>query len=67
MLGESGSQITLRIENDRIAFIQDNLEVAYFANHKLYITDAEFVNSIIIGNFAFQPAQNGSLSFRKVR
>lgn len=67
VLGEEGNEISLTIENDRISFKQDNLEVAYFADHKLYIQDAEFIRSIIVGNFAFQPAQNGSLSFRKVR
>ena len=67
VLGEKGNEITLTIMHDRISFTQDNLEVAYFADHRLYITDAEFVNSVIVGNFAFQPAQNGSLSFRKVR
>lgn len=67
VLGEKGNEITLTIMHDRISFTQDNLEVAYFADHKLYIQDAEFLRSVIIGNFAFQPAQNGSLSFRKVR
>ena len=67
VLGEKGNEITLTIENDRISFTQDNLEVAYFADHKLYIQDAEFLRSVIVGSFAFQPAQNGSLSFRKVR
>lgn len=67
VLGEEGNEISLTIENDRISFRQDNLEVAYFADHKLYIQDAEFIRSILVGNFAFQPAQNGSLSFRKVR
>ena len=67
VLGEKGNEITLTIMHDRISFTQDNLEVAYFADHKLYIQDAEFLRSVIVGNFAFQPAQNGSLSFRKVR
>lgn len=67
VLGEKGNEITLTIMHDRISFTQDNLEVAYFADHKLYIQDAEFLRSVIVGSFAFQPAQNGSLSFRKVR
>ena len=67
VLGEKGNEIALTIMHDRISFTQDNLEVAYFADHRLYITDAEFVNSVIVGSFSFQPAQNGSLSFRKVR
>lgn len=62
VLGESGNEITLKIENDRIAFIQNNNEVAYFSNNKLTVTDGEFLNSLIIGNFAFKPRSNGNLS-----
>lgn len=62
ILGESGSELTLKIENDRIAFIQNNNEVAYFSNNKLNVTDGEFLNSLTIGNFAFKPRNNGNLS-----
>lgn len=68
VLGQTGNQITLRIQNDRILFIQDNNvdnPVAYLSDNKLYITDAEILNSIQLGNFAFKPRQNGSLSFGK--
>jgi hypothetical protein len=62
ILGESGNEITLKIENDRIAFIQNNTEVAYFSNNKLTVTDGDFLNSLKIGNFAFKPRANGNLS-----
>lgn len=62
ILGEAGNEITLKIENDRIAFIQNNNEVAYFSNSKLTVTDGEFLNSLIIGNFAWKPRSNGNLS-----
>lgn len=62
ILGESGNEITLKIENDRIAFIQNNNEVAYFSDDKLTVTDGEFLNSLIIGNFAWKPRANGNLS-----
>ena len=66
VLGETGNQITLKIQNDRISFLQNNSEVAYFSNNKLYVTDGEFLNSLQLGNFAFKPRANGSLSFGKV-
>lgn len=66
-LGTSNSQIVLKQKNDRVFFEQNGKEVAYISNNKLYITDAEFLNSIQIGNFAFIPRANGSLAFRKVR
>lgn len=62
ILGESGNEITLKIENDRISFIQNNNEVAYLSNNKLVVTDANFLNSLQIGNFAFKPRANGNLS-----
>ena len=66
ILGESGNQITLKIQNDRISFLQNSSEVAYFSNNKLYVTDGKFLNSLQLGNFAFMPRDNGSLSFGKV-
>lgn len=62
VIGVDGSELTLVQKNDRISFIQNNNEVAYFSNQKLYVTDGEFLNSLIIGNFAFKPRTNGNLS-----
>lgn len=67
ILGVLGNEITLKLQNDRLSFLQNNVEVAYMSNGKLYITDGEFLNSLIVGNFAFQPRANNSLSFNKVK
>lgn len=66
ILGQSDSPLTLKIEHDRIAFINSFHEVAYFSNDKLFVTDGEFLNSLKLGNFAFAPRQNGNLSFSKI-
>lgn len=66
ILGEQGNTLTCRIENDRISFRQDDVQVAYFTNHKFYVTDAEFSVSAKIGKFAFVPGAAGNLSFKKV-
>ena len=66
MIGENGHELTLRVDNDRIAFLQSGSEVAYFSNRRLYVTDAQFLVSVRIGNFAFVPRANGNLSFKKV-
>lgn len=66
VLGESGNELTLKIQNDRISFYEGSGEVAYIRNKKLYITDTEVLTSIRIGNFAFIPRANGNLSFKKV-
>lgn len=66
ILGESGNEITLRIENDRISFLDAGAEVAYFSNKHLTVLDGTFLNSLQVGAFAFLPRANGNLSLLKV-
>ena len=66
LLGEVGNELELQIANDRISFLQDGAEVAYFSNRKLYVTDADILHSLQLGNFAFMPRANGNLSFKKI-
>lgn len=66
ILGESGNELILRIENDRISFMDGGVEVAYFSNNQLVVTDAHFLQSLRIGRFAFMPRENGNLSLVKV-
>lgn len=67
IIGQSDNELRLRIENDRITFYDNVNEVAYVSNHKLHITEAEILTSILIGNYSFIPRANGNLSFKKVR
>lgn len=68
ILGEIGALLTTKISNGRISFLyNDTIEVAYISDNKLYITNAEILDSIVIGNFGFIPRANGNLSFKKVR
>ena len=66
LLGEVGNELELQISNDRISFLQDGAEVAYFSNRKLYVTDTQILHSLQLGSFAFMPRSNGNLSFKKV-
>ena len=65
LLGEVGNELELEISNDRISFLQDGAEVAFFSDRKLYVTDADILHSLQLGNFAFMPRTNGNLSFKK--
>lgn len=65
LLGEVGNELELQIGNDRISFLQDGAEVAYFSDRKLFVTDAQFLHSLQLGNFAFMPRANGNLSFKR--
>ncbi|CZQ83366.1 Hypothetical protein TFLO_383 [Trichococcus flocculiformis] len=66
ILGEVGNPLKLKIENDRIAFVLNGLEVAYWSDSNFYITEARILTSIRIGNYAFIPRSNGNLSFKWV-
>lgn len=66
LLGEVGNELELQISNDRISFLQDGAEVAYFSNRRMYIADAQVNHSLQIGNFAFMPRANGNISFKKI-
>lgn len=67
ILGRSDNQLILKQQNDRISYIQNGVEVAYFSNYRLYVNEIE-ANKFYIGPiYAFIPEANGSLSFKKVR
>lgn len=68
-LGRIGNSFVAKLSNDRLAFLEDNIEIAYISNKKLYITDAEVTNKLTIGNptngyFDFIPRKNGNLSIK---
>lgn len=66
VLGEAGNELVLRIQNDRISFLDDGAEVAYLSNKRLYVTDGHFLQSLRVGSFAWVPRANGNLSLMKV-
>lgn len=68
ILGEEGNAITLTISNDRLSFKQNGVEVAYLSENNLYIGNAVVKEggTLQLGNFAYVPRADGSLSFIKV-
>ena len=64
ILGNTESPINLVISNDRISFEQNGVEIAYISDSQLYITEANVKDSLVLGNFAFVPRDNGNLSFK---
>lgn len=65
-IGEANNRIRLKLENDRIVFLDKDNEVAYLSESKLFITNGEFINTLKLGKFAFLPRTNGNVSFKKV-
>ena len=66
VIGQEGNEITLKVDNDRISFLDGGLEAAWITNKQLTITDATFLNSLRIGKFAWIPRRSGNLSLVKV-
>lgn len=67
-LGDSNSEIALKVENDRVAFVDtsnNNAQLAYFTNSRLMITDATIINSLDFGNYRLDTTYNG-ITFRWV-
>lgn len=65
VLGETGSGLTLTVQNNRVSFQQSGNEVAYFSNNNLYIRRAEVLTTLRVGNFEFAPRYDGGLILRK--
>lgn len=65
ILGEVGNDLILRIENDRISFLDAGAEVAYFSNKQLVVLDGHFLHSLKVGEFSWLPRDNGNLSLVK--
>ena len=65
ILGETGNELVLTIQNDRVAFTQSGVEVAYFSNNNLYVKRAEILTTLKIGNHEFAPRADGGLALRK--
>lgn len=62
-LGDSDSDIQLKLQSDRLSFYNNSAEVAYISDEQLNIYSAEVTHSLTIGRFAFVPQSNNSLSF----
>lgn len=60
----SDKQLSMLLSEQKLSFYQGTDEVAYFSNNKLYVKDAEILDSLQLGKFAFIPRSNGNLSFR---
>ena len=63
-IGRSDSKIKARFTNDRLSFYQGISEVAYISGSNLYITRAEILDYLKIGNstdgyFSFDVSENG--------
>lgn len=57
---------TLRLTPTRMEFRQGDTIAAYVSNDRLNINNAEIINTLTLGKFAFLPRDNGNLSLQYV-
>lgn len=48
-IGKSNSKFRALLDNEKLAFTQDNTIVSYISNNKMYITDAEILSRLTVG------------------
>lgn len=62
-IGQESYPVRLRLTKDRVVFLDThNAQLAYFSEGKLYVNNAEILDSIKIANYGFLPTANGSLT-----
>ena len=62
-IGQDYYPIRLQLTKDRIKFLDtSNKELAYFSEGKLYVNNAEILDTFKIGNYGFMSTANGSLT-----
>lgn len=63
-MGKTGSPFISKLTNEKLAFLQNGYEVAYISNNRLYITEAEILDEMIIGQWSWNRNSNGNLRLR---
>lgn len=66
ILGVDGDPLTLKITNERIQFLHNNVEIAYFSSGRLYVDKLHAVTSLTLGNFAFGPDSVGGMNLKYI-
>ena len=62
-IGQDDYPIRLKLSKDRIQFLDlSDYEVAYFSEGKLYVNNAEILDTFKIGNYGFMSTANGGLT-----
>ena len=63
---EGEEDLQLVISNDRISFLINNVEVAYFSDDALYVTNVTVTGKLTVGRWEWSERSNGNLGLRWV-
>ena len=71
-LGKVGNKFTAELDNERLAFLENGVQIAYISNSKLYITDAEVSEHLAMGKsdlgyYDLYVRSNGHLTLKRRR
>ena len=71
-LGKVGNKFTAELDNERLAFLENGVQIAYISNNKLYITDAEVSEHLAMGKadrgfYDLYVRSNGHLTLKRRR
>jgi len=58
-MGRSDSPMTMQLTNTQLSFLQSGIVLAYFANNKMYVTEAE-MEKATIADFVWQKTTGGT-------
>lgn len=61
-IGKSDSKLSTQLSNNKLAFKDEGIEVAYISNKELNITNAVIKENLSIGGYQFKPRSNGNMS-----
>lgn len=66
ILGVDGDPLILKITNERIQFLHNNVEIAYFSSGRLYVDKLHAITSLILGDFAFGPDSSRGMTLKYI-
>ncbi len=61
-LGKSDSPFKTTLDNEKLAFSQNDTEIAYISNNKMYITNTEITSEMQIGKWVWTISPKGNLT-----
>jgi hypothetical protein len=66
ILGVDGDPLILKITNERLQFLHNNVEIAYFSSGRLYVDKLHAITSLTLGDFAFSPDASGGMALKYI-
>lgn len=64
LIGESGNEVLLRLDNDIVQFLRANVPELYMDSEGVH-AESLYANTVRIGNYALQAEDDGRLTLRK--